>query len=131
MTNNFFAHKGWSKEELLDAWMENARETCEKAGVELPSNLGTHNLDTPISAVVGSDRGRVREIECAVCLVEFSPDIKVPCGHTFCRDCWRQYLHLKIETGDTHSIICPQYACFKLVPLVRTSIKIASFPDLR
>ena len=116
---------GWSKEQLLEAWMENPTEVCEKAGVQLPTNLGTHNLDTP--SVVSPPRGppgeevegeEGGERECGVCVVTFVPDVEVPCGHVFCRDCWRHYLHQKIEAGDAHSIVCPEYGCFKLVPIV-------------
>ncbi|CAI8031040.1 Ankyrin repeat and IBR domain-containing protein 1 [Geodia barretti] len=117
-------HHGWSKEQLLEAWMENPTEVCEKAGVQLPTNLGTHNLDTP--SVVSPPRGppgeevegeEGGERECGVCVVTFVPDVEVPCGHVFCRDCWRHYLHQKIEAGDAHSIVCPEYGCFKLVPI--------------
>ena len=103
--------------------MESPQDACEKAGVQMPTNLGTHNLDTPTVGGVGrggtrGDEGQGEERECGVCVLPCSPDIEVPCGHFFCRDCWRQYLHQKIESGDTHSIVCPEYACFKLVPLV-------------
>ena len=30
-----------------------------------------------------------------------------------------RYLHSKIESGDAHSISCPEYGCYKLVPVVR------------
>lgn len=110
--------QGWLKEQLLEAWMANPREACEKAGVELPSDLGMHNMDAP--AVPGHRGGgrKTEERECGVCFVSFSPDIEVPCGHIFCRDCWQHYLHQKIELGDAHSITCPAYACYRLVPLV-------------
>ena len=114
---------GWSKEQLLDAWMDSPQDACEKAGVQLPSNLGTHNMDSPAvgGVVIGGmreDGGEGGERECGVCVLTSPPDIEVPCGHFFCRDCWRQYLHQKIEFGDAHSIVCPEYGCFKLVPLV-------------
>ena len=114
--------QGWSKEQLLEAWMEDPTEVCEKAGVQLPANLGTHNLDTPATATLprspGEEGEGEEERECGVCVVNFTPDIEVPCGHVFCRDCWREYLHQKIEAGDAHSIVCPEYGCFKLVPIV-------------
>ena len=95
--------------------MDNPAEACEKAGVQLPSNLGMHNMDTSLSPRAGEGT----ETECGVCLGTFSPDIVVPCGHVFCRDCWRQYLHQRIESGDAHSIACPEFTCYKLVPLVK------------
>ena len=102
--------------------MEDPTDVCEKAGVQLPANLGTHNLDTPATATLPRSPGEEGEVEeereCGVCVVNFTPDIEVPCGHVFCRDCWREYLHQKIEAGDAHSIVCPEYGCFKLVPIV-------------
>ena len=109
--------------------MDNPADTCEKAGVQLPSNLGTHNLDVSEAGLHvewgggegrgGEERGgEGEERECGVCVMPCGRDIVVPCGHFFCRDCWRQYLHLKIESGEAHSIMCQEYGCYKLVPLV-------------
>lgn len=34
------------------------------------------------------------------------------CGHTSCKDCWRQYLTYKIlDDGDVDSISCPDTKC--------------------
>lgn len=101
--------------------MDNPTDACEKAGVQLPKNLGTHNFDTPsVVQCKGecSKGGEVEEMECGICVLSSAPDIETPCGHFFCRDCWRWYLHQKIEAGEAHSISCPEYGCFKLVPLV-------------
>ena len=107
--------------------MENPSDTCERAGVQLPSNLGTHNIDASSVAPQREvrERGGVEVRECGVCVLPCPPDIEVPCGHFFCRDCWRQYLHQKIESGDAHSIACQEYGCFKLVPLV-SSIRLTA-----
>ena len=103
--------------------MDNPTEACEKAGVQLPTNLGTHNMDAPTPLSPPDPSGEEgEERECGVCVLEFPPDIAVPCGHFFCRDCWRQYLHQKIEAGDAHSIVCPEYGCFKLVPIVSEGV---------
>ena len=106
---------GWSKEQLLEAWMEDPTEACEKAGVQLPANLGTHNLDTPTSVLSppGPPGEGDGERECGVCVVSFTPDIEVPCGHVFCRDCWKTYLHQKIGAR-------PLY-CVSRVRLLQTS----------
>ena len=102
--------------------MDNRRDACETAGVECPSDLGMHNMDAPAVPVPRGQGREAEERECEVCVVSFSPDIQMPCGHVFCRDCWQQYLHQKIESGNAHSILCPAYACYKLVPLVRKQV---------
>ena len=35
-----------------------------------------------------------------------------------CQYCCR-YLHGKISEGDVHNIVCPDYGCYHLVPVVR------------
>ena len=101
--------------------MDNPTDACEKAGVQLPKNLGIHNFDSPTAQCKGEcSEGGEAEKECGICVISSTPDIETPCGHFFCRDCWRRYLHQKIEAGEAHSISCPEYGCFKLVPLVRS-----------
>lgn len=79
---------GWSKEQLVEAWMESPADVCEQAGVQLPKNLGSHNLDGCHQRKLGD--GEREEMECGVCALPYQKDIEVPCGHLFCRDCWRQ-----------------------------------------
>lgn len=38
------------------------------------------------------------------------------CGHKYCRDCWGQYLKVKIvDDGENQSIKCPEQTCHFLV----------------
>ena len=84
-------HIGWSKEQLLDAWMDNAEEVCEKAGVQLPSELGVHNLDVGEGSHIVLDEGVSREEhECGICCMDCPLEVFVPCRHHFCKDCWKQ-----------------------------------------
>lgn len=66
--------------------MTDPAEVCENAGVELPPELGIHNLDRgECESGVG-----VGELECGVCYLLSPPDVLVPCQHHFCTDCWKR-----------------------------------------
>lgn len=70
--------------------MESPADVCEKAGVQLPKNLGSHNLDSYPQHKLELGGGEVEVRECGVCALPYQKDIEVPCGHMFCRDCWKQ-----------------------------------------
>ena len=80
---------GWSKEELLEAWMRDPAEVCEKAGVQLPSSLGIHNLDGGEGLLMGGAYPE-NEQECGICCLPSSVEVQVPCEHHFCKDCWKE-----------------------------------------
>lgn len=48
-----------------------------------------------------------------MCYLKFQKEIiGLGCGHTSCKDCWRQYLTYKIlDDGDVDSIRCPDTKC--------------------
>lgn len=112
-------HYGWSKENLLEAWVDDSEAVCAEVGVDMPrDHISQDFLDvvTSPSLEVGMNENEDIATECSICYVPCEC-LPVPCGHQFCRDCWRGYLEGKIEMGDSQSISCPQYACYKLVPL--------------
>lgn len=55
---------------------------------------------------------------CGICLdiVNDSNEVKIPCEHLFCRECWSRYLTLKIFEGS-QSVTCPALSCPILVPV--------------
>ena len=72
--------------------MRSPNDVCEKAGVQLPSSLGVHNLlDDGLE-----DRGQANsndlelEWECGICCVSSAAEVQVPCEHHFCKDCWKE-----------------------------------------
>ena len=81
-----FPVTGWSKEDLLEAWMNDSEAVCVEVGVDMPrDNVSQDFLDIATSP---SLEVCVNEDECGICYMpcEYLP---VPCGHQFCRDCWR------------------------------------------
>ena len=84
---------GWSKEDLLQAWLEDAESVCDKAGVDMPKELGEGDF-LAISEESRQDRLRVEgvqnAIDCGICCMVVDDHVQVPCDHHFCKDCWRE-----------------------------------------
>lgn len=77
----------WSKEQLLEAWMSDPVETCEKAGVQMPTVLSVDNLDDTLSPTT-HDKGESEE--CGICFMQIESKTMMPCDHMFCHECWQQ-----------------------------------------
>ncbi|KAK6327206.1 hypothetical protein J4Q44_G00028510 [Coregonus suidteri] len=126
----------WDREKLLEAWMSNSEECCQRSGVHMPSAppSGFNAWDTlpsprtprttrssitspdEISLTPGDDDGTL----CGICMCPvsiFEEPVDMSCGHEFCRACWEGFLNLKIQEGEAHNIFCPAYDCFQLVPV--------------
>ena len=76
----------WSKETLLEAWMNDPAGTCDGAGVQLPAILSIDNIDQSLLL----DKNHAEDIVCNICYLPTKESIVVPCKHTFCKDCWQQ-----------------------------------------
>uniref|UniRef100_A0A3P8XEI3 Ankyrin repeat and IBR domain-containing protein 1 n=1 Tax=Esox lucius TaxID=8010 RepID=A0A3P8XEI3_ESOLU len=126
----------WDREKLLEAWMSNAEECCQRSGVHKPSAppSGYNAWDTlPSPRTPRTTRSSVTSPDdisltpgdedrplCGICICPisiFEEPVDVSCGHEFCRACWEGFLNLKIQEGDAHNIFCPAYDCFQLVPV--------------
>ena len=53
------------------------------------------------------------KIECALCYedIENINEVKLRCGHYFCKDCWIDYLKEKITNANVSKISCMQNKC--------------------
>ena len=79
---------GWSKEDLLEAWMNDPAGACEQAGVEMPAVLSVDNLD---ECVRPRDNKQLEAtVECGICYLPVEELVEIPCEHVFCQDCWQQ-----------------------------------------
>uniref|UniRef100_A0A8C7GB59 Ankyrin repeat and IBR domain-containing protein 1 n=1 Tax=Oncorhynchus kisutch TaxID=8019 RepID=A0A8C7GB59_ONCKI len=126
----------WDRENLLEAWMSNAEECCQRSGVHMPSAppSGYNAWDTLPSPrtprTTGSSITSPDEISlspgdddrtpCGICMCPlsiFEEPVDMSCGHEFCRACWEGFLNLKIQEGEAHNIFCPAHDCFQLVPV--------------
>lgn len=84
---------GWSKEELLQAWLEDSATVCTVTGVEMPGGDDTATQDflsvaTPPIERGMSDTEEMPAAECGICYASCD-HLSVPCGHHFCRECWK------------------------------------------
>ncbi|KAL0963333.1 hypothetical protein UPYG_G00304850 [Umbra pygmaea] len=126
----------WDREKLLEAWMSNAEECCQRSGVHMPSAppSGYNAWDTlpsprtprtTRSSITSPDDisltpGDEERPPCGICMCPisvFEEAVDMSCGHEFCRACWEGFLNVKIQEGDAHNIFCPATDCFQLVPV--------------
>ncbi|XP_067093821.1 ankyrin repeat and IBR domain-containing protein 1-like isoform X3 [Osmerus mordax] len=130
----------WDREKLLEAWMSNAEDCCQRSGVQMPNPppSGYNAWDTlpsprtprttrssitspdEISITPGDEDSPLVSPQCGICMSTisiFEEPIDMSCGHEFCRACWEGFLNLKIQEGEAHNIFCPAYDCFQLVPV--------------
>lgn len=104
-------HFKWDVEKLLQQWMEEGKDNVfKKAGVQLHEEDEAPTEDKPQPPAKDAT---VKD--CEICYGEISPDesYAVSCGHTFCGDCWGNYLTLKInEEGQKSShLTCMGHKC--------------------
>ncbi|XP_072364800.1 ankyrin repeat and IBR domain-containing protein 1-like [Scyliorhinus torazame] len=126
----------WDREKLLEAWMVNPEDCCQRSGIlmPIPPPSGYNAWDTlPSPRTPRTTRSSVTSpddislsptdedvLVCGICLCNisvFEDPVDVPCGHEFCRGCWEGFLNIKIQEGEAHNIICPAFDCFQLVPV--------------
>ena len=89
----------WKNEKLLIDYFDNPNKVCKEAGVDL-KNI-TEN-------VISGNKGE--EVECSVCLDDVDGNDLMAlesCKHFFCKNCWRNYLHVAIDDGPS----CLQVTC--------------------
>ncbi|XP_028606595.2 ankyrin repeat and IBR domain-containing protein 1 isoform X5 [Podarcis muralis] len=126
----------WDREKLLEAWMSNPENCCQRSGVQMPTPppSGYNAWDTlpsprtprtTRSSITSPDEislspGDIETTMCEICMCNisvFEDPVDMPCGHEFCRACWEAFLNMKIQEGEAHNIFCPAYDCFQLVPV--------------
>ncbi|TKS81788.1 Ankyrin repeat and IBR domain-containing protein 1 [Collichthys lucidus] len=126
----------WDKEKLLEAWMINAEECCQRSGVQMPNPppTGYNAWDTLTSprtprttrsSITSPDQISLMPADeevslCGICMSSisvFEEPVDMSCGHEFCRGCWEGFLNLKIQEGEAHNIFCPAFDCYQLVPV--------------
>uniref|UniRef100_A0A3Q3T3X3 Ankyrin repeat and IBR domain-containing protein 1 n=1 Tax=Mastacembelus armatus TaxID=205130 RepID=A0A3Q3T3X3_9TELE len=126
----------WDREKLLEAWMNNAEECCQRSGVQMPNPppSGCNAWDTlPSPRTPRTTRSSITSPDqislitadeesslCGICMSSisvFEEPVDMSCGHEFCRACWEGFLNLKIQEGEAHNIFCPAFDCYQLVPV--------------
>lgn len=87
----------WSKENLLEAYMNDSDKVLKLAGVY--HRCG--NTIPPKSIT-----------ECPICYDEPDDLLSMPCGHSFCHGCWREFCENAVAEGPSAvRKTCPQAGC--------------------
>ncbi len=97
-------HAGWNSEKLVTRYFAGEKDKLF-AEAKIPAQLGHYKKPT----------GRV---DCSVCFDSFPPEeiFGLTCNHFFCRDCYSDYLCVKINSeGKAAEIQCPAKDCCLLV----------------
>ncbi|KAF1809416.1 hypothetical protein P152DRAFT_452093 [Eremomyces bilateralis CBS 781.70] len=112
-------HARWSKERLIESYMDNQEQVLEESG------LGEDSAGPP----------RFQQIKGFVCEIccedeEGMDTFAMKCGHRFCANCYKQYLAQKVkDEGEAAHIKCPGDGCNRIVDsksvdlLVSTDLK--------
>jgi ariadne-1 len=107
-------HFNWNKEKLLARYFENSQSVCEEAGVGVGTNADAGaaggTAGSAASAKVVALEGE------AICSISDEPteaedSTALSCHHRFCNSCWREYLTVKINEGQSTSLHCLQFKC--------------------
>jgi ariadne-1 len=96
----------WSKEELLEQYMNDSDKILKSAGVYhrcgheiVPPDSSNHEMRT-----------------CLICFDETNKMLAMPCGHAFCFDCWNGFCENAVDAGPSCVVCtCPQAACTEVV----------------
>lgn len=117
----------WDKEKLMEEFVENPEQACNKAKLKYPllANSGENSSGNGNSSENSSSatptpataKERPTEIECSICFCDSEEYSQMDsCGHEFCNDCWRGNLETQIRDGKTFDITCMHNGCKELVP---------------
>ena len=118
---------GWSLEIVIDKWMENHKELCNQAGIEVPAGVSSIPQQTMADNDVDKQfQASLTEHEYEVCFEMVTDKISIPCRHVVCKMCWEEYLKEKINSGNVCRLKCPSFHCSELVP---ASVIMSFVPD--
>eukprot|EP00899_Mesostigma_viride_P019115 jgi/Mesvir1/27204/Mv07050-RA.1 len=93
----------WNKDVLFSRYVEDGPE-------DLFKRAGVSSCCAELSGEPSSQDGQVK---CGGCL-EYcgqSATTTMECGHTFCNECWSQYLVMKIREGLGRKCVCMAFRC--------------------
>lgn len=92
----------WSKETLLEQYMNDVDNILRKAGVFFRC---AHQITPPSG-----------EKTCQICYEDNENMYGMPCGHAFCLDCWYEFCENAINEGPNCVMTtCPQAECSEVV----------------
>jgi ariadne-1 len=98
----------WSKEALLEDYMGDAEKILKKNGVYCRCST-----TMPASK---RKQGTMEDDTCPICYDETDKKLAMPCGHSFCLECWHDFCENAIKEGmSCVSTTCPEASCTEVV----------------
>lgn len=95
----------WNCQRVLEAFMDDPDRLLCKAGVDRRCSIFVE---------LKSD-GEGEDEDCPICMESLSGlrSMSMPCGHKFCVECWRDFLHNTISLEGANSMLasCPDASC--------------------
>lgn len=99
----------WNTQRVLEAFMSDSERALSQAGVTHRCGAGAGGAGSPLVL-----------LECSICMEELeesSNSMSMPCGHTFCLDCWQDYLTnaIQYEGATCTKATCPDAGCAEVL----------------
>eukprot|EP00438_Fugacium_kawagutii_P031448 Skav200324 [mRNA] locus=scaffold1760:105811:111894:- [translate_table: standard] len=88
-----------------EAWFDNDQKVRHRCG------LSTAKCVSPAPSSLAGPKA------CSICMSAIDDLIALDCGHGFCAECWKGYLHTQVDDGKSAvKTRCPQHKCSIVVP---------------
>jgi len=101
---------GWDLTRLQDAWFDSENKTRLKCGL-------TYSASSRGASSSKSSGGGSSCATCPICMCDGVLLVELNCGHGFCSECWKGYLHGQVDDGKAApQARCPQHKCSQVVP---------------
>jgi len=102
----------WKEEKITNLFLNEGREALlNEAGLSLKDEDTQQLLNSQVvdTAVVDENE----EITCELCYddVLVKDTTALPCGHRFCNSCWKTYVEMKINEGQSRRVTCMGFKC--------------------
>jgi ariadne-1 len=110
----------WNKESLLEQYIsseDNNERLLKQAGVYNRCYGGNDNSTKKTNTIIPScSVAPGSKFTCPICYDETTDTLSMPCGHSFCRDCWSDFCSNAINEGPSCvTVTCPQAGCPEVV----------------
>ncbi|KAJ2465017.1 hypothetical protein GGI02_004821, partial [Coemansia sp. RSA 2322] len=94
----------WKDEKLVEEYLADPNKILEKYGV----------FACPPEPVMQSGNA---EFTCHICYCDGADEeyMELACGHGFCTTCYKSYISLKVQEGESWQIRCPEPKCKTLL----------------